>query len=153
MKNPTNIFIKNKSSSSSSSSSSRKKKEKKKTAWAASLETAGHRLNEKWYNNLQIKKYGGVDLTSTTILKLNNMSHSVEFSLPNHIRDFIFDLHDAMRRSQRMGEVQRLYDVGVKEITEKYFSSSPWPDTKSISSVVRDDEVFLLIYRSAFYSN
>ncbi len=81
------------------------------------------------------------------------MSHSVEFSLPNHIRDFIFDLHDAMRRSQRMGEVQRLYDVGVKEITEKYFSSSPWPDTKSISSVVRDDEVFLLIYRSAFYSN
>lgn len=71
----------------------------------------------------------------------------VEFNLPGPLKDFIFDLHDAMRRSGRPGEVQKLYEVRAREITEKYFSNSPWPDVKAVSGEVKHDEKFLLFYK------
>lgn len=79
--------------------------------------------------------------------KNSRFTMSVEFSLPQVIKDFVFDLHDAIRRSQNISELQKLYDIGLKEITEKYFSSSPWPDSNLISPEVRGDEAFLLLYR------
>ena len=71
----------------------------------------------------------------------------MEFNIPGPIKDFIFDLHDVMRRSKRPGEVQRLYEVKAREITEKYFSNSQWPDVKVVSSEVKHDEQFLLFYK------
>jgi hypothetical protein len=73
----------------------------------------------------------------------------VDFSLPAAIKDFLFDLHDAVRRSTRMDEVARLYDVKFKEITEKYFAQSPWPDSKIIAAEVGNDDGFLHFYRYA----
>lgn len=46
-----------------------------------------------------------------------------------------------------MVEVQKLYDVRAKEITEKYFSQSQWPESKIIAGEVKNDESFLLFYR------
>eukprot|EP01032_Pedospumella_encystans_P014650 gene14650-16807_t len=71
----------------------------------------------------------------------------VDFNLPSVIKDFLFDLHDATRRSARIDEVQRLYDAKFKEITDKYFAQSPWPETKVIASEVGNDEGFLVFYR------
>jgi hypothetical protein len=73
----------------------------------------------------------------------------VDFGLPAAIKDFLFDLHDAVRRSTRMDEVARLYDVKFKEITEKYFAQSPWPDSKIIAAEVGNDDGFLHFYRYA----
>lgn len=67
--------------------------------------------------------------------------------IPSAIKDFLFDLHDAMRRSTRMDEVQRLYETKFKEITDKYFSQAAWPDSKAIASEVGNDEGFLVFYR------
>jgi hypothetical protein len=39
----------------------------------------------------------------------------------------------------------------VKELTEKYFSQSAWPDAESIASDVSNDEIFLLFYRFKNY--
>jgi hypothetical protein len=48
LKSPTtNIFIKNKTKPSAAAAA--EKKEKKQTAWAASLETAGHRIRQVFY--------------------------------------------------------------------------------------------------------
>ncbi len=74
-------------------------------------------------------------------------STKVAFELPPVIKDFLFDLHDATRRSARVDEVQRLYDTKFKEITDKYFPQSQWPEDKVIASEVGNDEVFLLFYR------
>ena len=71
----------------------------------------------------------------------------IDFTLPAAIRDFVFDLHDAMRRSRRQEEVHQLYDVKFKEITEKYFAQSAWPLPAAISKDVGNDENFLLFYR------
>ena len=48
-------------------------------------------------------------------------------------------------------EVQNLYEVKFKEVTEKYFQSSPWPEANSIASEVDGDELFLLFYRFVVY--
>ena len=70
-----------------------------------------------------------------------------QFGVPDAIKDFLFDLHDAVRRSTRMEEVQRLYETKLKEITDKFFSQSPWPESKVIASEVGNDEGFLVLYR------
>ena len=71
----------------------------------------------------------------------------VDFNLPTAIKDFLFDLHDAMRRSCRVDEVQKLYDTKFKEITDKYFAQSPWPEVKVVAGEVNNDEGFLVFYR------
>jgi translation initiation factor 3 subunit L len=75
------------------------------------------------------------------------MSKSIEFHLPDAVRDFVFDLHEATRLSQRVEDVQRLYESTYKELTDKYFSHSSWPTAAAVASECRDDEVFLIFYR------
>lgn len=74
-------------------------------------------------------------------------NEQVEFNLPGPIRDFLFDLHDSVCRSRISEEVQRLYEVKYKEVTDKYFSSSAWPDIKVVAPHVYNDEFFLTLYR------
>jgi len=75
------------------------------------------------------------------------MSGSIEFSLPDVIKDFVFDLYQASRRGCRIEEVQVLYDQKFKELSDKYFSQSPWPAPEAISKECNDDDVFLLFYQ------
>lgn len=67
-------------------------------------------------------------------------------TVPTVIRDFVFDLHDAVRRSLRLEDVQRLYETKQKEITDSYFANSNWPEARVISSEANDDELFLALY-------
>ena len=68
-------------------------------------------------------------------------------TLPGPIRDFIFDLHFAVRVSRDAEEVQRLYEVKCKEITDTYFAQSYWPDVKSVAQEVKNDDLFLALYK------
>ena len=72
----------------------------------------------------------------------------IEFVLPESIKDFIFDLHQASRVAQRADEVQPLYEERFKELSDKYFSQSQWPSPKEVEAEVRYDNEFLLFYRS-----
>jgi translation initiation factor 3 subunit L len=69
------------------------------------------------------------------------------FSLPQRIRDFLFDIHEATRTSLRADDANRLYEQEFKEITDKFFPKSAWPDAKAISEEVRHDAFFLHLYR------
>lgn len=71
---------------------------------------------------------------------------TVEFNLPAAIGNFLFDLHDSVRRSRLSEEVQKLYEVKLKEITDKYFAQSTWPEAKVIAADVYNDEFFLALY-------
>lgn len=76
-----------------------------------------------------------------------NSESSVDFSLPSALRDFVFDLHDSVRRSRIVEDLQRLYEVRYKEVSEKYLVQSTWPEAKSIAGDVYNDEFFLSLYR------
>lgn len=86
------------------------------------------------------------DTTIHLTLTMPIDEESVGFSLPAPIRDFLFDIHEAVRVSLRADDVHRLYDIKYKEITDKYFPKSSLPDANAIASEVRHDQVFLLIY-------
>lgn len=67
--------------------------------------------------------------------------------LPQPIGDFIFDLHDATRRAQRLEEVQVLYEQKYKELSDKFYAQAAWPHPSTIISECNNDEVFLLFYK------
>jgi hypothetical protein len=50
----------------------------------------------------------------------------IDFALPAVIKDFIFDLHDATRRSMRQELVQELYELRFKVSTLYYKLTSCW---------------------------
>ena len=72
---------------------------------------------------------------------------SIEFLLPESIKDFVFDLYQSSRNSLIIEEVQLNYDTRFKELTEKYFTTSAWPDFHSIAAECNHDELFLLFYK------
>eukprot|EP00605_Chrysophyceae_sp_TOSAG23-4_P000022 GSChrysophyteH1.ASY1.ANO1.22.1 assembled CDS len=73
-------------------------------------------------------------------------SEQVDFKLPESISNWIFDLHDATRRSMRSEEVQPLYDVQYRELTDKYFANSHWPHEKVVAPECNYDDTFLIFY-------
>lgn len=68
-------------------------------------------------------------------------------AVPKSILDFVSDLHNAVKYSQRLEDVSECYESRFKEITEKYFAASAWPEPRSIASECYNDEDFLLFYR------
>jgi hypothetical protein len=66
------------------------------------------------------------------------------FNLPPRIRDFLFDIHEATRRSLRVEDVNNLYEHEFKEITDKYFNKSAWPDVKAVAEEVQHDSFFFV---------
>lgn len=44
-----------------------------------------------------------------------------EINVPDTIKDFVFDLHDATRRSYRLGDVHPLYEFRFKVISFNFF--------------------------------
>ena len=69
--------------------------------------------------------------------------------MPQEVRDFIFDLHDASRRSLIGDEVKALYDTRMQELTDQFYSSSAWPsyNDEAIMNECGNDVDFLNFYR------
>ena len=75
------------------------------------------------------------------------MTDSLDFSLPSQIRDFVFDLHELTRVTMRAEDLSQIYEVKFKELTEKYFPQSQWPDAQTVAPECNHDDKFLLFYR------
>lgn len=75
------------------------------------------------------------------------MTDAIVFELPQAIRDWVFDIADATRRSLRSSEVAPLYETQFKDLTDRFFPSSPWPEAASIAPECNYDEDFLLFYK------
>ena len=76
-------------------------------------------------------------------------------SFPKVASEFIFDLHDCCRRSQKPDEMRHLYSVTYPDLSSKYFGqgTSGWPASKS-SVIVDDcdnDPLFLSLYSELAY--
>lgn len=64
---------------------------------------------------LMTKKEETLVYSIATLVTVFNMmdsesSKQIDFSFPDSIRDFVFDLHDSTRRSFRLEDVTALYD-------------------------------------------
>ena len=72
---------------------------------------------------------------------------AIVFELPQPVRDWVFDTQDATRRSLRTVEVAPLYENLFKDLTDRFFPSSPWPVASEIAPECNYDEDFLLFYK------
>ncbi|CAM9213116.1 unnamed protein product [Heterosigma akashiwo] len=66
--------------------------------------------------------------------------------LPDAVRDFIFNLHQACRETQIMEDIQQLYDGQFRALSEAYFKQAPWPPAEVAARTVGDDPLFLAFY-------
>ena len=73
------------------------------------------------------------------------MSSSEPF--PDSVRDFVFDLHDASRRSCVPSELSALYTGSFRDVTSKYFSTTAWPTPDQVASECSNDALFLALYK------
>ncbi|KAJ8600667.1 hypothetical protein CTAYLR_007435 [Chrysophaeum taylorii] len=81
---------------------------------------------------------------------------SDSFLVNSQMKDFCFDLHDATRRSHIVEDIKRLYDVELRELSDKYCDKQPWPQAEAIAPQClgldgRPDEFFLTIYTEMAY--
>lgn len=67
--------------------------------------------------------------------------------VPTVLTDFIFDLYDSVTLSQVTEEQTKLYSVVLKDLSQKYFDSTPWPSAQSIARECNGDPLFLAVYR------
>ncbi|CAM9193479.1 unnamed protein product, partial [Phaeothamnion confervicola] len=68
------------------------------------------------------------------------------FLLPDSVKDFVFDLHDSMRRSQILEELETFYTDTFKTLSDAYFKQSGWPAATVMSDQCGGDELFLCFY-------
>mmetsp|Transcript_359 Transcript_359/g.453 ORF Transcript_359/g.453 Transcript_359/m.453 type:complete len:577 (-) Transcript_359:338-2068(-) len=69
-----------------------------------------------------------------------------DFMLPDVVKEFIFNLYQACRTTQIMEDIQMLYDIRFRELSEAYFKQSPWPPAHVIADSVGQDPLFLAFY-------
>lgn len=71
--------------------------------------------------------------------------------IPEEVLIFLFDLHDASRNMANKEAVEELYRVKFSQITDKYYSTTAWPDSKLIErECMRNgepDDFFLVFYK------
>ena len=54
-------------------------------------------------------------------------------NVPNAVKDWVFDIHDQVRRSQNADELKRLY-AQFSELSSQYYSQEAWPAAEDIAS-------------------
>ena len=57
-----------------------------------------------------------------------------DYLVNQQIKDFVFDLHDASRRSHIAEDLKRLYNLEFKDLSDKYCDKAPWPSAPAVSS-------------------
>eukprot|EP00903_Cladosiphon_okamuranus_P012323 g11554.t2 len=90
---------------------------------------------------------GGVSKWTASTPQNQEETQSLDFLLPESVKDFVFDLHDAMRRAKRVDELETLYNTTFKAVTDAYFKGSTWPEAEVIANQCSNDELFLCFYR------
>lgn len=76
---------------------------------------------------------------------------AVDYMINDAVKNYVFDLHDASRRSMIQADVDKLYGE-FTELSDKYFSDkSPWPSSEAIQSECNNDQYFLCYYKEMTY--
>ncbi|KAI0764991.1 eukaryotic translation initiation factor 3 subunit 6 [Fomes fomentarius] len=70
--------------------------------------------------------------------------------IPDVVRRFIAHFHQAVL-DNNLAEITVAYESGWNRLTEKYYSKTEWPEAEIIAPLVKDDQIFLILYRELYY--
>ena len=71
----------------------------------------------------------------------------LDYDVVDKVKNFVFDLHDAMRRSLMLEELEVLYSSTFRTVSDENYKTEPWPAAEVIARQCGNDEVFLHFYR------
>lgn len=75
------------------------------------------------------------------------MASDADACVPKALTDFVFDLYDSVTLSHITEEQKRLYNTEFRDLSQKYFASTPWPSPQTIATECNGDPLFLALYR------
>lgn len=53
--------------------------------------------------------------------------------------------------TQNVYEMESMYDNGWNHITERHYSSEPWPEAELLGGVIGNDPLFMILYKELYY--
>jgi len=75
------------------------------------------------------------------------MAADSDACVPRALTDFIFDLYDSVTLSHITEEQRKFYNVDFRDLSSKYFATTPWPSPQTIATECNGDPLFLALYR------
>jgi len=71
-------------------------------------------------------------------------------ALPEGVQNFLLYFQRVLN-AQDVYEIESCYENGWNQLTERYYASEPWPDAESITHVVGNDAMFLILYKELYF--
>uniref|UniRef100_H2XPE7 Uncharacterized protein n=2 Tax=Ciona intestinalis TaxID=7719 RepID=H2XPE7_CIOIN len=71
-------------------------------------------------------------------------------SMPQPVQKYLQYFQKALN-DQNTYEIENYYENGWNHLTEKYYSSEPWPEAESIMHIVGNDALFMIMYKELYY--
>ena len=75
------------------------------------------------------------------------MASDADACVPKALTDFVFDLYDSVTLSQIAEEQTKLYNTDFRDLSQKYYATTPWPSPQTIASECNGNPLFLSLYR------
>ncbi|XP_064619382.1 eukaryotic translation initiation factor 3 subunit L-like [Lineus longissimus] len=72
------------------------------------------------------------------------------FIVPEVIKRFLVEFQRYINEGN-LYEIQRAYENDFNKLTDRFFKNTPWPDAEAIAPVVKDDQLFLTLYKELYY--
>ena len=71
------------------------------------------------------------------------------YMLPDPVKKYLIHFYNKFRSS--MTDVEYLYEMGHKKLTDKFFRDQAWPAAEVIAPLVKGDASFLMFYKELHY--
>ncbi|KAJ1937565.1 hypothetical protein EC988_007853, partial [Linderina pennispora] len=71
-------------------------------------------------------------------------------SIPEQVRNFLMQFHRNMKNNN-LHDLTYGYETQFVRLSEKFFAKGPWPEPQYVAALVKDDGVFLTLYRELYF--
>jgi len=91
-----------------------------------------------------------IDQATLAAMQMQLVQQQALATVPDAVKRFIVHFHQSIRDGN-LAEISLAYESGWNRLTEKFYAKTEWPEAETISPLVGDDPIFLILYRELYY--
>jgi len=95
-------------------------------------------------------KYGSHTGDPSRDLEYERQYMQQSYIVPEIIKNFLTFFQKSINE-QNLFEIQKAYETGFNELTERFFKDKPWPCADTVSPIVHEDGRFLILYKELYF--
>ena len=73
-----------------------------------------------------------------------------DFHVPDQVEKFIIYFHQQLLAGNTY-ELFNVFEGSFNKLTDRYFTTSPWPPVEAIAPIVDNDQYFLILYKELYF--